>query len=116
ADRAELVLANRQRAELPAADAAADLAAVLEVDDLAGRAQADAPREERPAVLRQRVQPRDLRLPLAADAAELEYVGLAQEEVALLGEEQPEAREVDLPVVDLGRGEVGVDRQRRVQL
>ena len=113
--RLELVLADRQRADVPLADAAADLAAVVEVDDLARAGQADAAREERPAVLARRLADRDVVL-LRADAAELEDVGLAQEEVALLGEEQAEAREIHLPVVDLGGREVRVDRQRGVQL
>ena len=47
-----------------------------------------------------------------ADASELEQVRIAQEEVALLGKEQIEAREVDLPVVDFRRGEIGVDGER----
>ena len=100
------------------------------------RAQAELAREERPRVLRRRARDRRIAAApataataaastataaaaalkaAAADAAELEDVGVLQEEVALLGKEQAEAREVDLPIVDLGRGEIRVDRQRCVQ-
>ena len=33
----------------------------------------------------------------------------------LLGEEQAEPRQIDLPIVDFGRREIGVQRQRRIQ-
>ena len=62
--------------------------------------RADAAGEEREAVLSQRAEPRNVRLALAADPAEFEDIGLAQEEVALFGKEQPEAVEVDLTVID----------------
>src|SRR5213075_3260536 len=63
------VLAHRQAADFPLADTARKLAAVLEIDDLPRVAQADAPREERPAVLRECVEPRYRRFALTADAA-----------------------------------------------
>src|SRR5690606_14749679 len=71
-DRAECVLPDGQRADLPAPDPAADLAAVLEVDDLAAPAQADAPGKERPAVLAEGIEARNARLTLPADSAEFE--------------------------------------------
>ena len=102
-----------QRADAVTADAAAQLAAVLDVHGQSRRAQAEPAREERAATLQARQASRNIGAP--ADAPELEEIGIVQEEIALLGEEQAEAREVDLPIVDLGRGEVRVDRQRRVQ-
>jgi hypothetical protein len=110
---------------------------VLEVDDLTRRAQADLAREERPAVLRRSTRDRGIAAtasalassaaasaaattasalkPAATDAPELEDIGVLQEEVALLGKEQTETREVDLAIVDLRRREVRVDRQGGVQ-
>ena len=89
----------------------------MEIDRLSRAAQPDAARKERPPVLergrRHRAvgtQPRKARL-----SSEFEDVEIAQEEVALLRKEQVEPREVDLPVVHLGRREIGVDRQGGVQ-
>jgi hypothetical protein len=48
-----------------------------------------------------------------AEIGELEDARVLQEEVALLGEEQREARQVDLALIDLGLGEVGVHGERR---
>ena len=42
---------------------------------------------------------------------EVEDAGILQEEVALLGEEQAEAVEIDLPFVDVGLAEITVDRE-----
>ena len=50
-----------------------------------------------------------------ARAREVEEGRAVEEEVALLGIEQREAREVDLPLIDLGLREVGVDGQVRAQ-
>ena len=44
-------------------------------------------------------------------AAEVEERRTVEEEVALLREEQGEASEVDLALIDLGLGEVGIDRE-----
>ena len=49
------------------------------------------------------------------DASELEDVGILEKEIALLGEEQAEPRQIDLPIVDFGRREIGVERQSRIQ-
>ncbi len=47
--------------------------------------------------------------------AEGEEVRALQEERPLLGEEERESRQVDLPRVDLGLGEIGVDGQDRAE-
>ena len=83
------------------AKASAEPATHFEIDRLPGRRQTDRPREKRPAVLRQ--------------TAELEQRGIFEEERALLGIIQREARQVDLTLVDLGRGEIGIHGQRRAQ-
>ena len=108
-DELEVVLADRERAQIPAADAPTELRSVLDVDDLARRAQAELAREERPRVLRGGTRNRGITAASASapapasatptasaaalkaaatDAAELEDVGVLQKEVALLGEEQ----------------------------
>src|SRR5690606_1137162 len=128
-DVVELVLTNRECADVPAPRAAAELCAVLDVDDAAVGSEAELAREERARVLRRGVRNRGITATAAAsspasprqhecapaDSAELEDVGVLQEEVPLLGEEQTEACQIDLPIVDLGSREVGIDRQRRVQ-
>ncbi len=109
-------LADAERPEVPASETAAELAAVVDVHGLAARAQAEVAREERASVLARGAAARGASAAAAAaDAAELEYVGVLKEEVALLGEEQAETRQVDLAVVDLGRREVRVERQRGVR-
>ena len=80
-------------------DAPGDLDAGEDVDRLSVRAEPYAPREERQGI--------------APDAAETEDAGVLQEEVAFLREEERKAREVDLPIVDFGLGEVGIDGQGR---
>ncbi len=82
---AVLVLPDRQRTDLESADAAADLAAVVQIDDLARLIETDAAREERPRVLLVGAAERAV-VVAGADTAELEDVGFAQEEVALLRE------------------------------
>ena len=120
----EFRLPYRQCAEVEAPGAAAELAAVLDVDRLPRAAETDSSGKERPGILTEAAAEAAATstspaaataAASAADAAELEDVGVLQEEVALLGEEQPEPGEVDLPVVDLGRGEVGVDRKRCIE-
>src|SRR5690606_9340642 len=49
--RADAVLAHREGTDVEAADAARDLGAGVETEQLAGARQADSPREERPAVV-----------------------------------------------------------------
>ena len=74
-----------------------------ESHDLTRVAQADTPREKRPAVLRQRVEHgmnKDWRWPPMPPNSKMS--ASAQKEVALPGKEEPQAREVDLPIVDLG--------------
>ncbi len=115
-DVAERVLANGQRTEFETADAPTDLAAHFEVDGCSAWTQANTAGEKRQAVLGQRKEPRDLRLALAADPAELKDIGLAQEEIALFGKEKPEAVEVHLAVIDVRGREIGVGRQGGVEL
>ena len=67
-------------------------------DRLPGVGQADAAAEEQVAQ------------PLEALVADRERAGVLEEEVALLREEQREAGEVHLLLVDFRLGEVGVDR------
>ena len=85
--------ANRQRA-----GATGEFQAAEEIDLRAVVREADAVREKR-----QRVR---------VDAAESEERRVLREERALLRKEKREAAEVDLTLVDLGVGEVGVDRER----
>ena len=85
-----------QQADVVAAQLAAQASAADDVDRLAVGQQADAPREE---------QIDRLRLP------ELKELRVLEEERTLLGEEQREARQVDLLLVGFDLGEVGVDRQ-----
>ena len=80
---------------------------------IARRRQADPPAEEEDHVLR-RVLPAAAAAAAATAAAvlpgaELEDAGVLEEEVALLGKEQAEAREVDLLLVGFDLREVGVD-------
>src|SRR5690606_27369179 len=100
APRVELVLAHGQRTDLPTADSAADLAADLEIHDLAARAETDPARKERARVLP--LGAADGAVPvLRSDAAKLEDIRFTQKERALLRKEQVEAGQIDLTVVDL---------------
>ena len=80
---------------------------------VAGVRQADAPAEEQPHVLRRVLPPAaaaaSATAAATAAAAELEDAGVLEEEVALLGKEQAEARQVDLLLVGFDLREVGVD-------
>src|SRR5690606_9671278 len=83
-----LILADGQRAHVPAADAATDAAAVLDVHRLAGAAKAEVAGEVGTAVLAATTGRRLVGVVAAtADAAELEQVGVVKEEVTLLREE-----------------------------
>ena len=80
------------------------------VDGLPGRTQAETPREKRARVLGRGCGHGEVSIgvestatALATDAAELEDIGILQEEVPLLGKEETEASEVDLPIIDFGR-------------
>ena len=87
-----------------AVDLAADVDRHLGLFFLVEPEQADPPAVERQQVL------------LVEPDAELEDVGALEEERALLREEDREARQVDLPDVDFGLGEVGVDGERGCRL
>ena len=52
---------------------------------------------------------------LRPGAGEAEHAGAFQKERALLGKQQREARQVDLPRVDFGLAEVGVERAGQLQ-
>src|SRR5262245_35095838 len=86
--------------------------------------QTDLPAEEHPRVLRRvlpaarvaasattTAAPTTATASSTAASTELEDAGIFEEEVALLGKQQTEAREVDLLLVGLNLGEVGVDRE-----
>ena len=96
------IVSNGQRADVEAADAAAQLAAEVERHQLSRVADAEPTGEERSAVL--------------LDAPELKDVDVLQKKVAPFGKEQAEAREVYLAVVDFRRGEIGVQCERCVEL
>jgi len=74
---------------------------VIDRDLISGGADTDCSGEERSSVL---IEP-----------AELKDIHVLQKEVAALGKKQAETREVDLAIVHLCRGKVGVDRERAVQ-
>ncbi len=93
--------AHVERADVPALVPPGDLAAVEDRDFLPGVVQPHAAAEERDQVV--------------AQVGELEDARVLQEERALLGEEEREARQVELARVGLGLGEVRVDRQHRLQ-
>ena len=71
-------------------------------DRLAGRGQADSPAEEQIGLDRGRRE--------GAAGAHLEQAGVLEEEVALLGKEEAEPRQVHLLLVDLDLREIGVVR------
>src|SRR6185503_4084652 len=103
--------AHQQAADIRVPDAALDLAAAPDRDLHAlvftrGRQGADGA-----AVERQQVRVLDV-----GAHAELEDVGAVEEELALLREQDVEPRQVRLPLIDLGLGEVGVDREHAVQV
>ncbi len=87
-----------EQADVELAGLARDAAAADDRDRLAVVANADAAAEEQI----------DL-----TGIADREEAGVLEEERPLLGEEQREAIEVDLLIVDLDLGEVGVDGARR---
>ena len=97
-------------ADAELADLAGEAAAGIDRDDAAA-VQADAPAVEQ----RRRAVAVPL-LPSGAAAAEVEDAAPFEEEVALLREEEAEARQVDLLLVDLDLREVGVDRDVRRQI
>src|SRR4030095_8185236 len=78
--------------------AASHLQPTLEVERLAVGPQADRPREEGPPILR--------------ETTALEDTRVLEEKRPLLGKKEREAREVDLAIVDLGGGEIGIERER----
>ena len=95
-------------------DAAGQPRAGEDRNRVAGVRQADVPAEEQAHVLRRVLRgrrPPPPPPPGVAAAAELEDAGVLEEEVALLGKEQAEARQVDLLLVGLDLREVGVDRE-----
>ena len=92
--------------------AAGQARAAQDRDRLAGSDKADPPAEEEAHVLRSGSAARRrvaAAATLAADIAELEDALVLEEEIALLGEEQVEPREVDLLLVGFDLREVGVD-------
>ena len=108
-----LALLDVQRADRPAADAAGQARAGEQRNGIAGRRQADLPAEEEDHVLRRVLAPAATAAATATGVAgaELEDARVLEEEVALLGEEQAEARQVDLLLVGFDLREVGVDRE-----
>ena len=100
--RVALLRLDAQQAQAVLADAAAELAAADQIDRLAVVRNADAPAEEGNDDQRSRGR----RQPVHREIRRV-----LQEELPLFREEQREARQVDLRVVDLGFGEVGVQRQ-----
>ncbi len=126
------VLRDCERPDVPAARASAELAAILDVEGLARWAQAEPAREKGQAILARRARHGRIHRAAAATAAatatattataavganapELEDVGVLEEEVALLGKEEAESREVHLAVVDLGGRKIRVDCESAVQ-
>ena len=94
--------ANLEEADVLTAHLSGELRSEVDLLRCGVSAEPDAPAEER------------LNLRTAgAVAREVEERRAVEEEVAALGEEEREAREVDLPLIDLGLREVGVDRQVR---
>ncbi len=81
---------------------------------MAGGAQTDATGEERHRIGGQRRRERRVHA-APPDTPELEDVRILQKEIALLRKEQPETRQVDLPIVDFRRGKIRVQRQRCVE-
>ena len=106
-DTCELILLDRQRPHVPAAQPSAEFAAGLQIHGLAPGAQSDGARKERPGILGQRTLEGRAALPLA-DAAELKDVRVLQEEIALFGEKQTETSQIDLPIVHFGGREIGI--------
>ena len=90
----EPFLLDAQNAHVPTADTSRDLGANFQIDGLSVVAQSDTARVERNTV--------------SFKPAERKYVDVLQEEIAFLREEQREASQIDLSIVDLGRGEVRV--------
>ena len=116
ADVAESGLPHGQSADAPGTESPAKLAAIIQVHGLARGAEPQAPGKERPAVLQAGPRCGTIRIGSSpADAAEFEDVGVLEKERPLLREEQVESRQVHLPGVDLGGGEVGIQCQRGIQ-
>ncbi len=109
---------HAERAQADLAGAAGHAQAAVERRLRAGVGQADAAAEEEQQVFLRWTKAAGLSL-VARDVAEVEDPGILEEELALLGEEQAELREVDLLFVGLGLCEVGVgggiECQRRRQ-
>ena len=103
ADLGLLVEQGAQDADVPVAHPTGELGSPQDGDLLAVLVAADGAREE------------GNELRAAARRAELEEAGVLEEEVALLREEQREAIQVDLPPIDLGLGEVGVEGELQLQ-
>ena len=72
--------------------------------------QSNAPAEEEQQIFFRRTEPCH-RSRVAGNVAEVEDAGVLEEELALLGEEQAELREIDLLLVGFGLREVGIDRR-----
>ncbi len=108
---------NRHQPDAGPSDATGEPAARRNRNLLPGRRQADAAREEQQHLLFRRREPRVAEPRLARDVAEVEHPGVLEEELALLGEEQAELRQVHLLLVGLGLREIGlrgdVEGQRR---
>ena len=96
------VLTHAEDADAQGARAAGELRPGIERQRLAVVVEPDAAREERDAALR-------------LEPPELEDVRVLQEECALLGEEEVEPGQVDLPRVGGGAGEIRVERECRGQ-
>ena len=69
-DVGEFVLSDQQRADVPAPDPARELAAVLNINGLTCRAEADSPREKWPRILARRVRDRKVSVYGSGSAAE----------------------------------------------
>ena len=108
-----LALLDVERADRPVADASGEARPGQQRNGIARRRQADLPAEEEDHVLRRVLAPAATTAAATTAAgvarAELEHAGVLEEEIALLGEEQVEARQVDLLLVGFDLREVGVD-------
>ena len=115
----EVILANRERANVPAADPSGQFAALRQVHRTSALTQADPARKVRLPVLevgtREREAKANPEIAYESDLPELKDVGVAQKEVPFLREEEVETGELHLAVVHLGGREIGVQGQRRIQ-
>ena len=87
-----------------------DLGAEVDLLRGVGGAQSDSATEERQDAIGVALA---LVVFLFVGAGEVEERGAVEEEVTPLGEEQGKARQVHLALIDLGLGEVGIDREVR---